>query len=114
MKSVVLLLLLSVAAIAQKPLEPIRVRVVADDQEIASHFRGELRKRRDVIAATKEADIEIYLSVMKLSEEDLCAGYVAAILIVDKSTGRHKLSIDTGPHLRGMAERMAAKVDFQR
>lgn len=114
MRNVVLLMLLSITVYGQQPLTPIRVSVTGDNEELSSYFRKELRKRRDIIAATRDADVEVYLSVMKLSEENVCSGYVAAVLIVDKKTGRHKLSIDTGPHLHGMATRMAAKIKPQR
>lgn len=114
MRSVVLLLLLSVAAYGQGPLEPIRVSVTGDDEELSSYFRKELRKRRDIIAATRDADVEIHLSALKLSEEDVCAGFVVAVLVVDRKSGRLKLTIDTGPSLRGMAERAVAKMKLQR
>lgn len=117
MKTIFILLLLLIPIHAQRPVKPIRLSLSTeagegvDGGQLNRLVSGVLRKHRDVVFSAKDADIEVWVGAMRITQSDQCSGFVAAFMVTDLSSKHIKRSIDTGSDLKGMAERLAAKVD---
>lgn len=119
MKLLFLLLLLSVPAFTQKPLEPIRVSLSVQGQtpqEFEKLLRAALNSRRNVVISEKRPEYQIFVSVAPLDEDSKCDGYVGAMLVID-ATGAHTLSVHTGGNVKRLAAHLVLRMNerlFQR
>jgi len=114
-KILLVLLLISPSFLGQKPLEPTRIAFFQEekpyDQELNRLVLIELRRMSDVIVTGVRPDYEARVAVMRVTSEGGCAGYVAASLVVEKSSGAHSLTVHTAGELKALARELAAYLD---
>ena len=120
MKIMFLVLLMTGAAMAQQPhsVRPIRLAFVETaedtgaDKQFADSLRVELGKRRDVLFV-KRADYTVAVATAEVTESGgtKSVGFAAAILVVESSTGRFKLTVRTAPKLSELVANVATKLD---
>lgn len=112
-KSTLLLLPLLFApaiALAQTPIEPIRVQVVAPQNEIneqaSAAIRAELRKLRDVAIVQRRHDYKILLAATPVD----CGGYAIAVVLIERE-GSGALQCYANPTLEGAAEHLVGRLN---
>jgi hypothetical protein len=119
MKILLLLLLLPAPVFAQKAVEPIRVSLSSESENLKAPgagfhalVRGELRKLRNLSFASSRPEFDIYLAVTELKEKGRFIGYTSATLVIENRNGRQKLHFDiaTGPTLENLARHAVAKM----
>jgi hypothetical protein len=100
------LLLLSAPVGAQRPLEVIRVAVSeptnadAYSHELADALRSELHKIPDLaFVSAKHADFDIRFAVGPIDRSSRCQGLSVAVLVVERASWLHNLSVYTGSDL---------------
>lgn len=116
------ILLMSATAMAQaRPIQPIRLMFVSTteesstDKEFADILRDALRARRDVTFTQQEkrADYSVAVATERVTRNngEEFIGYCAAVLVVESSTGKFKLSVRTAPSIAEVAKSLAGKLD---
>jgi len=106
----VALLLLPAPIGAQRPLEVIRItaseptKADAYSHELADALRNELHKLPDVaFVSAKHADFDIRFSAVPTDRSNHCQGFAVAVLVVERASGLHDLSVYTGFGLAELA-----------
>jgi len=119
MRILLLLLLLSVPTFAQKAVEPIRVSLSSEPEnleepgvEFHALVRAELRKIRNLTFVSSRPEFDVYLAVTELKEKGRFIGYASATLVIESRNGRQKLNFDiaTGPTLENLARHAVTKM----
>jgi hypothetical protein len=115
MRILLLLLLLSVPAFAQKAVEPIKVSVstrAPDCPQFEAALRAELGKHGDIAFAARKADFEIYASCAELRDDDGAAfGYSASLWLADAKSKDKYHSTYVGRDAALLARRIVEEVD---
>ena len=113
---------LSATAMAQvKAVNPVRLMFVETqeqtdtDRTFADVLRDALRARRDVVYTQQEkrADYAVAVATERVTRGDgqEFIGYCAAVLVIDSSSGRFRLTVKTRPTITEVAKELAAKLD---
>lgn len=104
--SAILFSVLSVTAIGQRAIEPVRVMVSgpADSAsaEMVSSVRAELRSLRDVALVESRVDFEIRLNAKQINSGE-CRGVTAAVLVVRRADSLHALDSYVGGDFQQLA-----------
>lgn len=110
MRLILTLFLLAIPV--QKPLEPIRVSVVAPQGEVndavTRAVRDELRELGDMAIVQRGADYQIQLNAMPIVG---CEGYAAAVVVAERRGQRAELSVYTGATPKAVARYLVATVN---
>ena len=110
---ILILILVALFAPAQQPIEPIRVAISAPSNEVNEAFaravRDELRKLGDVAIAQRRADYLIQFDAAPLVGK--CDGYVVAVVVAERETGKAKLEAYSGATLEEVARYVVASVN---
>lgn len=113
MKSLFLLLLLSVPAFGQKLLEPIRISLTArqpDCTEFTQAFNDELRRLNDVAIVRSKPEFEVHIASAELRDDsDAIFGYVATLLVIKGKDKFH--SIYSGRDAALLGRRVVGELD---
>lgn len=119
-KTLCLILLLTGAAFAQKPLQPVRVSIASDgevtptDQQFNDLLREVLGRRATIQFTSARFDVKILTSSTEITESGKLTGYAAATAILTKGAGGSfsmRLHVVAGPTLDRVADDTAAWLD---
>jgi hypothetical protein len=110
-----LILILFLAALpAQKPLEPVRVGIVAPENEVNDKLtravRNELRELGDValVYSGRSLDYEVRLNAMPVVG---CDGYAVAVVVVERRSQRAELGMYAGATPEAVAKYLVATLN---
>jgi hypothetical protein len=117
---VLLLALLPFASMAQRPVEPIRLKVsgpadpAEHDRELSAELRRHFGKLRDVAFVEQRPDFTIHYTATALDTDRRCSGVGAAIVVVRGKN--HRLDLFTAATMGELAAFIAEtinKEDFE-
>lgn len=127
MKTILLLMLITIPVCAQEVVKPIKILLVVPgedqyDREFEPIMRsalkdlveerepGKPKRPRNIVFATYRVDYEITITVAPLDPDTRCVGFAGAMDIEDRSGHRRK-SVHTGSDMKSLASFLASKLD---